>query len=166
MRKAAQITGAALIAAVLVTGCSSSNDDKDDKKSPIAGGQSNAPAGGDGSTASGTYISQAAGSRPVSLVITGDKAAIAGPHLCQGTYSNNMLMLQCSDGNTDRTKGKVTVSDGGKTVTVDWDALSENDTFTRTGDMPTGGVPTGVPTNVPTDLPTGIELPDSAGGIG
>ncbi|WKX71945.1 hypothetical protein [Streptomyces sp. XD-27] len=160
MRKAAQITGAALFAAVLVTGCSSSDDDgKGDKNSPTTGGQSNAPAGGGdtGGTASGLYTAKSGG-QPVNLMINDGKAVLSSPHACTGTYANNMLTLKCVGGNTDRTVGKVTVSDGGKTLKVHWNGLSEDDTFTQVGP-----VPSDMPT-IPTGMPTGI--PDSAGGIG
>ena len=102
--------------------------------------------------------------RRVDPVHQGEKAAlVAGKHTCTGEYAdmgNKMLMLDCADGNTDRTMGSVEASGDGKTLKVSWDALSENDTFTRTtspsdfpSDIPTS-LPSGVPTNLPTNLPS------------
>ncbi|MBB5938085.1 hypothetical protein [Streptomyces zagrosensis] len=158
MRKAATIAGASVLAALLVTGCSSDSSgdkDSDKAKQPPTGAEqqpSDAPAGGDGAKVAGTYVTTGTGGQRMALAVQGKAAVLAGPHACTGTYQQNMLMLKCPDGNTDRTMGKVTTNADGS-LTVDWDALSEDDVFVQTkpGDV---GIP----------IPSG--LPDLGGDLG
>ncbi|OMI39298.1 hypothetical protein [Streptomyces sparsogenes] len=162
MIKAVRIAGAVAAAALLMTGCGSDSDDGGDKpeaskKAPSAE-QSSAPAeGGAGGKVAGAYVSKSGG-EALFLSISGEKAAlVAGKHTCTGEYAemgNKMLMLDCADGNTDRTMGKVTPSADGKTLKVSWDA-GLNDTFTKVT------TPADIPTGFPTDLP-GLE---SVGGV-
>ncbi|MEU1663245.1 hypothetical protein ABZ547_06485 [Streptomyces sparsogenes] len=166
MIKAVRIAGAVAAAALLMTGCGSDSDDGGDKpdasKKAPSSGQSSAPAeGGAGGAVSGAYMSKSGGEAMV-LSISGEKAVlVAGKHTCTGEYAdtgsksgNRMLMLECADGNTDRTMGSVKASEDGKTLTVDWDAV-EPDTFTKVA------TPADIPTNFPTDIP-GLE---SVGGV-
>ncbi|MER5786121.1 hypothetical protein ABT104_31055 [Streptomyces mobaraensis] len=144
MRKAAQITGAALIAAVLMTGCSSGSDDKDGKKDEVkparSAEQSAAPgegAKGDGaedkliSSPGGVYLAQSA-EGPVALTIAAGQAALAsdgGKRTCSGTVSGKSLTLKCSDGGDKRTRGVIEKSDATSMV-VFWEG-GPKETFTR-----------------------------------
>lgn len=164
MKKAANIAGTVAAAALVLTACGSDSDEgtKDTSKDTPSAQESSAPAeGGADSTITGAYLAKT-GSQTLILSISGEKASlIAGKHICNGEYTDTgekMLMFKCADGNTDRTMGKVAPSGDGKTLTVDWDALSENDTFTRTtspSDIPSG-IPTSLPSGLPTDLPKDI----------
>ncbi|MBQ0986309.1 hypothetical protein KBZ10_17680 [Streptomyces sp. F63] len=160
------VAAAAIAAALLLTGCGNGSDGgKDDSKSGLTSGSTagredgstgdgtaagGAPAAGE---VSGTYVAKLDTSEPIVLSITGNKAVLAGPHACSGDYTRDLLMLECPDGNTDRTMGAVTVSDGGKTLKVDWDTLSdaEDDTFTKAASPE--DLPKGLPTELPTELP-------------
>ncbi|MFI0741256.1 hypothetical protein ACH4PU_24735 [Streptomyces sp. NPDC021100] len=147
MRKAAQITGAALIAAVLMTGCSSGSDDKDGKKADAkpeqsagqsaASGQDGGGAKGDGSedkligSPGGAYLAQSA-EGPVALTIVAGQAALAsdgGKRTCSGTLSGKSLTLKCSDGGDKRTRGLIEKSDATSMV-VFWEG-GPKETFTR-----------------------------------
>ncbi|MFI0821404.1 hypothetical protein ACH4TX_33485 [Streptomyces sp. NPDC021098] len=164
MKKAASIAGTVAAAALLLTACGSDSDEgtKDTSKDTPSAQESSAPAeGGADSKITGAYVAKTGG-QTVILSIGGEKATlIAGKHMCTGEYTDTgekMLMFKCADGNTDRTMGKVAPSGDGKTLTVDWDALSENDTFTRTtspSDFPSN-IPTKLPSDIPTDLPTNL----------
>ncbi|MGY0059511.1 hypothetical protein ACWY4P_23655 [Streptomyces sp. LZ34] len=164
MIKAVRIAGAVAAAALLMTGCGSDSDDGGDKpeasKKTPAADQSSAPAeGGAGGKVSGAYVSKSGGEAMI-LSINGDKAGlVAGKHTCSGEYTdtgaaNKMLMLDCADGNTDRTMGSVKASADGKTLTVDWDAV-DPDTFTKVT----------TPADIPTDFPTDIPGLESVGGV-
>ncbi|MET7932464.1 hypothetical protein [Streptomyces sp. NPDC005322] len=168
MKKAVSIAGTVAAAALLLTACGSDSDDskKDTSKDSPSASQPSAPAEGDADgKLTGAYVAKTGG-EAIILSISGAKAGlVAGKHTCTGEYTDSgqkMLMLKCADGNTDRTMGKVTPSADGKTLTVDWDALSENDTFTRTaspGDVPSGvptSFPSGLPSDIPTDLPSAV----------
>ncbi|KUJ65835.1 hypothetical protein ACZ90_42450 [Streptomyces albus subsp. albus] len=172
LRKAAQVTGAALIAAVLVTGCGGDKDDKGGKGliggqqgSSQSGGSTGGSTGGSstggsstggdttstggsstggstGGTPDGSYISQSGG-QARSLYFHGSVVGFA-PKLgtsCTGDYTNQTLKLTCPDGSTDFATGKVTVNDGGSSLTVHWDATGEENTFTKLGGSTTGSVP-------------------------
>ncbi|MER0246943.1 hypothetical protein AAHZ94_34265 [Streptomyces sp. HSW2009] len=176
MRKAATIAGASVLAALLVTGCGSSDGDGDKdgdkaKQTPTGAEQqpSDAPAddAGEGAKVEGTYLTKAAGDGQRLVLVIKDKTAVlAGPRACTGTYQQNTLMLKCADGNTDRTMGKVTPGADGS-LTVDWDALSENDVFLQP--KPGDAIPT--PSGLPTDLGDLGDLGDlddlkNTGGLG
>ncbi|MEU5272820.1 hypothetical protein AB0G77_30675 [Streptomyces hygroscopicus] len=169
MKKAVSMAGAVAAAALLLTACGSDGGDDEKDTSKETSSASSAPAeGGADAKVTGAYVAKS-GDGAVILSISGEKAVlIAGKHTCTGEYTDmggKMLMLKCADGNTDRSAGKVTPSADGKTLTVDWDALAENDTFTKAAspsDLPSGlptsfpsGLPSDIPTNLPTDLPTG-----------
>lgn len=144
MRRTAQFTGAALVAAVLMTGCDSGGDQDGGKKeagapsassSPARGG---APDGKGGSALDGVYAARS-GDGPVGLSVYQGKAALYadnGKRACTGTVGVAKkpvaFTLTCADGNTDRASGKVEHSDG-KTLVVSW-AGGKKDTFSRTGD--------------------------------
>ncbi|MBL1102512.1 hypothetical protein JK363_39085 [Streptomyces sp. 205] len=161
MIKAVSVAGTVAAAALLLTACGSEGDDgkKDTSKdTPSA----SAPAeGGAGAELTGAYVAKS-GNETMMLSISGEKAAlVAGKHTCSGEYTDTgekTLMLKCADGNTDRTSGKVAPSADGKTLTVDWEALSENDTFTKAASPK--DLPSGLPTSMPSGLPTGMpDLP-------
>ncbi|WP_405839354.1 hypothetical protein OG528_16705 [Streptomyces platensis] len=131
MRKAAQIAGAAAIAAMLLSGCGSSggNDsgkDSTPSKSPDA---PSAPEGGDkpadpaafeGAWKSGPKSSQ------LILVVTKGTVAFSNGHkaACLGKVQEmagmTMAALKCTDGDTTRTMGTFKPGADGKTLTVDW----------------------------------------------
>ncbi len=172
MRKAAMIAGASALAALLVTGCGSDGDggeDGDKAKQTPSGAErkpSDAPAEGDGNSTKveGTYLSKDTGNGQRIVLGVKDKTAfLAGPHTCTVTYQQNMLMLTCPDGNTDRTMGKVTTNADGS-LTVDWDALSEDDVLfpAKAGDA----IPT--PSGLPDIQDLGGDLDDlkDSGGLG
>ncbi|MEU8822075.1 hypothetical protein [Streptomyces sp. NPDC048636] len=166
MIKAASLAGTVVAAALLLTACGSDSDDgkKDTSKDTPSASQSSAPAeGGAGAELTGAYVAKS-GNEALVLSISGEKAAlVAGKHTCSGEYTDTgekKLMLKCSDGNADRTMGTVAPSNDGKTLTVDWDALSENDTFTKTASPK--DIPSDIPTSLPSGLPTGMpDLPDN-----
>ncbi|MBC3989284.1 hypothetical protein H8N00_10415 [Streptomyces sp. AC563] len=172
VRKAAMIAGASALAALLVTGCGSDSDgDKDGdkaKQTPSGAEQqpSDAPAEGDGNSAKveGTYLSKDTGNGQRIVLGVKDKTAfLAGPHTCTGAYQQKTLMLKCPDGNTDRTMGKVTTNADGS-LTVDWDALSQDDVLfpAKAGDaIPT---PSGLP-DIP-DLGGDLDDLKNTGGLG
>ncbi|MFI1797659.1 hypothetical protein ACH427_09910 [Streptomyces sp. NPDC020379] len=153
MRKAVQITGAAFIAAVLMTGCGSQSDDKDKSATPPpsaptkpAGPAAQDPAEGTGVTGpvEGTYAAKIDGTG-WGLVISPSMAALAGAgHVCDGTVDHNAkpptLTLKCADGDTLRTQGEIVSADG-KTLVVSWSS-GKKDTFLKTEK---GGAPAGLP---------------------
>ncbi|MEU5420255.1 hypothetical protein ACFY1P_26945 [Streptomyces sp. NPDC001407] len=155
MRKAVQITGAAVIAAVLMTGCSSQSDDKDKNISATPPASAPAkpadpaaqdPAKGTGVTGpvDGTYAAKIDGTG-WGLVVSSTMAALAGAgHVCNGTVDHNAkpptLTLKCADGDTLRTQGKIVSADG-KALVVSWSS-GKKDTFLKTEK---GGAPAGLP---------------------
>ncbi|MEV4440480.1 hypothetical protein AB0K09_15935 [Streptomyces sp. NPDC049577] len=158
MRNAVQITGAALLAAVLMTGCSSSSgDDKNVGQDTTAPAKqpttpaSSAPAVPAGSV-DGAYAAQT-GEGPVGLSLVGGKAAVAsegGKRLCNGTNHGTSIDVKCPDGSTKRTKGTIEKAEG-TTLVVAWEG-GPKDTFTRKGDAPK------LPDTA--KLPDGAKLPD------
>ncbi|MFC0600615.1 hypothetical protein [Streptomyces palmae] len=180
LRKAAQVTGAALIAAVLVTGCGGGKGDKggkgliggqqgsgqtDSGKSAATGGDSGDSTGGStatstggsstggttgggstGGTPDGSYVSQSGG-QTRSFYFHGSVVGFAPKFgtSCTGSYSAPTVTLTCPDGSTDWNSGKVTVNNGGESVTVRWDASGQEDTFTKLGGSNAGGLPTPPP---------------------
>ncbi|MCD9144966.1 hypothetical protein [Streptomyces albireticuli] len=145
MRRAAQFTGAALVAAVLMTGCGSGGDKDGGKKEAGAPSAAPSPPAGDGasggkggSALDGVYAARS-GDGPVGLSVYQGKAALyadSGKRACTGTVGVDKkpvtFTLTCADGNTDRASGKVDQADG-KTLVVSW-ADGRKDTFSRTGD--------------------------------
>ncbi|WP_190131273.1 hypothetical protein [Streptomyces mashuensis] len=161
MRKAAQITGAALVAAVLMTGCSSGSDDKKNKGDatpPPAPSATAAPTqGGSGAAGAtdGGYAAQTADGL-VGLSLSAGTATLVsdgGKHLCTGTVRGKSIDLKCPDGSTKRTMGLIEKSDATSMV-VFWEG-GDRETFVKkadAGQLPTA-LPSALPSNLPTDLP-------------
>ncbi|MFF5126940.1 hypothetical protein ACFY41_08335 [Streptomyces syringium] len=139
MRTAAQCTGAAFIAAVLLTGCGGGGDGKaDDKPSARASGSSTPAGNGASGSLDGVYAAAPSADGALGLSLTHGRAALyadGGKRVCTGTVGEGAgpvtLTLTCGDGNTDRTRGTVE-RPGGRTVVVSWES-GKKDTFTRTG---------------------------------
>ncbi|MFC6067570.1 hypothetical protein [Streptomyces ochraceiscleroticus] len=128
MRKAAQIAGAAAIAAMLLSGCGSSSEgDEESKPSQSADGADKPASGIDGAwqskSANGT----------VTLAVIGESATLStGKTACQGTVQDmgtTMLALKCSDGDDTRSMG--TVKQTGDKLTVSW-KNGPTEEFTKT----------------------------------
>ncbi|MDF3293191.1 hypothetical protein [Streptomyces silvisoli] len=139
MRNAARITGAAIVAAVLVSGCGSSkNDGKQSDATPSATASQAAPsASAPVVRLDGTWAGDNADGVK-SLTVVGDKAAIAGKTVCAGATvvvgGQTLLHLKCADHSTDHANGVVTPGSDGKTLSVNWG--SSTDTFSRTATKP------------------------------
>ncbi|WP_399089096.1 hypothetical protein ACGH2B_15540 [Streptomyces sp. BBFR2] len=127
MRKAAQIAGAAALAAMLLSGCgSSSSEDKP------ATPESSAPSAPDaGSKPSGDAALEGAwetkeGGDPLILVFKNGTAALSRGHEagCLGKVESmaglSMVALKCTDGDTSRTMGRLKPGADGKSLTVTW----------------------------------------------
>ncbi|MEU8996942.1 hypothetical protein [Streptomyces caniferus] len=130
MRKAAQIAGAAAIAAMLLSGCGSSGDTGTDSKpskspdaAPSTPGDPDKPAGA--GAVEGAWKAGSAGS-PQVLVISKGTVAFSNGHkaACLGKVQEmagmTMAALKCTDGDTTRTMGTLKPGADGKTLTVDW----------------------------------------------
>ncbi|GAA0452583.1 hypothetical protein ACFQ2B_13730 [Streptomyces stramineus] len=160
MRKAVQITGAAIFAAVLMTGCSSEGDDKpsDPKQStPPAADQQKPgekPADTPGSSGPVTPATLNGGwgnkgqlvDKSLLILSFADKTAmLSGKSACAGKVDYDAkpvtLTFNCKDGSTDYAKGTVKSVDG-KTLVVSW-ASGKEDTFTKT--VGSDGKVTGIP---------------------
>ncbi|MFF9480899.1 hypothetical protein [Streptomyces sp. NPDC014733] len=127
MRKAAQIAGAAALAAMLLSGCGSSGSSEDEP----AGGKpaSSAPDAG-GKPAEGTAVEGAweteEGGEPLILVFKNGTAALSRGHKagCLGKVQQmggmSMVALKCTDGDTSRTMGTLRPAADGKSLTVSW----------------------------------------------
>ncbi|WP_338931600.1 hypothetical protein WEB32_15615 [Streptomyces netropsis] len=159
MRKAAQITGAALIAAVLMTGCSSESDGGKEKDKetgatapasgkPGAGGGSAEPGAGDPAKLNGMWNRQKGNDIVrVTIMDTTAISASAGA-VCSGPATTSgataKLDLKCNASDNTRAKGTATLSADGKKLTVSWDNGPTED-FTKDPikvDMPKIDVPT------------------------
>ncbi|WP_328378084.1 hypothetical protein OG372_20250 [Streptomyces sp. NBC_01020] len=139
------IAVAGLAAALVMSGCSSSDSKSSDASNDQGkGANTAAPApssssggGADGAGAKagdieGSWIAMTGG-KSTALVIQGKQAAIAGQHVCTGVVAamgKQMLTLKCPDGNNDRTMGTIDSSDG-NIMKVSWEA-GIKDTFRRT----------------------------------
>ncbi|GGY09070.1 hypothetical protein [Streptomyces hiroshimensis] len=172
MRKAVQITGAALCAAVLMTGCSSSSDGgkKDDK--PVGGATptSQAPAEQPSSPAADAKRATAAelaggwsnggklaDKSIVILVFTQNTVTLSGKTACSGTLVDNaqpatITIKHCQDGSKDYTTGTIKDFDG-KSFTVAWASGKEEKMIKTVG---SDGKPAG--------LPDGIQIPAKPAG--
>jgi hypothetical protein len=128
VRKAAQIAGAAAIAAMLLSGCGSSggNDsgkDSTPSKSPDAPSTPDKPA--DPAAFEGAWKSGPKSSQLI-LVVTKGTVAFSNGHkaACLGKVQQmagmTMAALKCTDGDTTRTMGTLKPGADGKTLTVDW----------------------------------------------
>ncbi|MFH8789652.1 hypothetical protein [Streptomyces roseoverticillatus] len=171
MRKAVQITGAALCAAVLMTGCSSSSDGgkKDDK--PVGGATptSQAPAeqpsspaadAGQRATAAGLAGGWSNNGKLTdkSLVILSfaqNTVMVSGKTACSGTLVDTsqpatITIKRCQDGSTDYSTGTIKDFDG-KSFTVVW-ASGKQDKMSKA--VGSDGKPTGVAGGIAGGLPT------------
>ncbi|MEU8915931.1 MULTISPECIES: hypothetical protein [Streptomyces] len=132
MRKAAQIAGAAAIAAMLLSGCGSSGGNEtgnDSKPSKSPDAAPSTPGGAD-KPASPAAVEGAWKSGPTSnqliLVITKGTVAFSNGHkaACLGKVQEmagmTMAAVKCTDGDTTRTMGTLKPGADGKTLTVDW----------------------------------------------
>ncbi|WP_053925051.1 hypothetical protein [Streptomyces chattanoogensis] len=130
MRKAAQIAGAAAVAAMLLSGCGSSGDKGSDSapsKAPESGPST--PGGGDkapgGKAFEGPWKAGSADS-PLVLVVSHGTVAFAEGHktACMGKVQEMggtaMAVLTCSKGDDSRTMGTLRPGSDGKTMTVEW----------------------------------------------
>ncbi|MFF7731052.1 hypothetical protein [Streptomyces sp. NPDC008001] len=171
MRKAVQITGAALCAAVLMTGCSSGSDGgkKDDKPAAGTTPASQAPAeqpsspaadaGGQRATAATlaggwTNGGKLADQTIVIMSFAGNTVMLSGKTACSGTLVDNsqpatVTIKHCQDGSKDYTTGTIKGFDG-KSFTVAW-ASGKTEKMTKT--VGSDGKPTGVPGGIAGGLP-------------
>ncbi|MGW6270535.1 hypothetical protein [Streptomyces sp. NPDC055060] len=157
---------AGLVAALVLTGCSSDGGDGGDGgKDKGSAGASAGADGSDGSDASdgsgkpdegadsgaeeggseGSWVATAGGN-PLALVIAGKQATLLGENvLCSGTAGADTIRLKCAKGDSDRTEGTVESVDG-TSMTVSWKGAGK-DQFTRTkgGKLPEGLPTAGIP---------------------
>ncbi|MEW1922665.1 hypothetical protein [Streptomyces sp. NPDC088360] len=155
---------AGLVAALVLTGCSSDGGDGEDAGKDKDKGSAGSSAGADGSDGSdtpdeggadsgakdggseGSWVATAGGN-PLALVIAGEKATLLGENvLCSGTAAGETIKLKCAKGDSDRTEGTVE-SVNGTSMTVAWQGAGK-DQFTRTkgGKLPEGLPTAGLPT--------------------
>ncbi|PJN07139.1 hypothetical protein CG723_35520 [Streptomyces sp. CB01635] len=152
---------AGVVAALVITGCSSDNGDGGDggksKETPQAsatastgGDTSGSGSGGKSGSLQGSWVTTSQG-KSVALLISGKKVALVGEHVCSGTAGDEMgmqmLTLKCADGNTDRNMGQVKSVDA-TTLKVSWEGFGD-DTFRKTdnGKLPSGFPTMGLPTS-------------------
>ena len=141
MRKAAQIAGAAAVAALLLSGCGSGGDTgggakKSESPSPSAS-SAGQPSGGDVSVASleGGWTTNALHADKGLLILSVSKheAVLIGKKSCGGKVVDGeplKLAFKCTDGDTEHAAGTVQ-SLQGKKLTVRW-ASGKESVFTRT----------------------------------
>ncbi|WP_371527991.1 hypothetical protein OG302_19780 [Streptomyces sp. NBC_01283] len=148
---------AGLVAALVLTGCSSDGGDGGDEGkdkgsagssagTPDEGGaDSGADSGAKDGSSEGSWVATADGN-PLALVIAGKQATLLGENvLCSGTASAETIRLKCAKGDSDRTEGTVE-SVNGTSMTVSWQGAGK-DQFTRTkgGKLPDGLPTAGIP---------------------
>lgn len=156
---------AGLVAALVLTGCSSDGDDGGDEGKDKSSAESSAGAHGSGESggsdeggdeggsdsgakdgsSEGSWVTTADGS-PLALAITGKAATLIGENvLCSGTAGDDTIRLKCVKGESDRTEGKVE-SVNGTSMTVSWTGAGK-DQFTKTegGKLPEGLPTAGIP---------------------
>ncbi|MEV5507753.1 hypothetical protein [Streptomyces orinoci] len=160
MRKAAQITGAAVIAAVLMTGCSKSSDGGDKKADGSASASaqpaqqqpsSQAPAQDKstdfniadlkGAWAKGKLLDNSL----VIVSISGNYAAVsAGKEACSGKLAETRpitMDLKCQPAGGEYSKGTIKRYDG-KSITVAWASGKEDVLEKKVSDgKPVNGLP-------------------------
>ncbi|MET9291539.1 hypothetical protein [Streptomyces sp. NPDC003077] len=162
MRNAAPIAGAAVAAALLLSGCGGTGDGAGTGK--VASGSPEASRSGDGegkdadqafqgaweAGTDGTKVILVVAERTASLSV-GRKTA------CLGTVEGRTVTVRCSNGDTTRTTGTLEPGNDSKSLTVAWKD-GPTDAFTRS---PAGGIklPSGAPTSLPSEVPT--TLPSS-----
>ncbi|MFH8366311.1 hypothetical protein [Streptomyces sp. NPDC018031] len=165
MRQAARITGAALFAAVLMTGCSSSDDDGKGEGTASKAPAADVPASGDAgkgvgaSDLEGGWATDATHTDQGLLILSvqGGTATLLGKTSCTGKVEDSRpvkLTLACKDGSSDRSDGSVVRGDA-ESLTISWGSGKES-TFKRT--VTPDGKPK-LPSGLPTDLPTDLDLP-------
>ncbi|MEU6330262.1 hypothetical protein ABZ851_23730 [Streptomyces sp. NPDC047049] len=159
MRKAAQIAGAAAIAAMLLSGCGSSGDNgSDSKPSKTPQAAPSTPGGADKSGGAGSVEGAwKAGTKssPLILVISKGTVAFSNGHkaACLGKVQEmagmTMAAVKCTDKDTTRTMGTLKPAADGKTLTVDWKNgptekyTKSSDGSVKVPDMPQ--LPSGMP---------------------
>ncbi|ARF56023.1 hypothetical protein [Streptomyces gilvosporeus] len=132
MRKAAQIVGAAAVAAMLLSGCGSSGDKGADKgsdsapsKAPESGASTPGGQATGGKALDGAWKAGSAQS-PLVLVVAHGTVALADGHktACMGKVQEmagmTMAALKCTKGDNSRTMGTLKPGADGKTLTVHW----------------------------------------------
>ncbi|MEU2868932.1 hypothetical protein ABZ769_06965 [Streptomyces olivoreticuli] len=147
MRKAVQITGAAVIAAVLMTGCSSqSNDEKKPGNAtpPAAAPEKPADPAAQVPAKSGNVKAadlkggwskgKLTDKSLLILSFSGNMVMLSGKTACSGTVADTaqpatINITHCQDGSTEYTKGTIKSADA-KTLTVAW-ASGKEDTLTK-----------------------------------
>ncbi|MFI1969431.1 hypothetical protein BLA24_14380 [Streptomyces cinnamoneus] len=169
MRKAVQITGAALIAAVLMTGCSKSSDDKggdkgketgatapaDPAKQPSGAPAADKPANVKAADLSGGWSKGKLSDQSLLILsFASNTVMLSGKTACSGKVNDTaqpvtLDITHCQDGSTEYGKGTVKSFDG-KSLTISW-ASGKEDTLTKTvgADGKPAGLPAGLPTNIP-----------------
>ncbi|MGB8942854.1 MAG: hypothetical protein WCD21_21825 [Streptomyces sp.] len=152
---------AGLVAALVLTGCSSDGGDGGDEGkdkgsagssagTPDEGGadsdaDSGADSGAEEGSSEGSWVATADGN-PLALVIAGKQATLLGENvLCSGTAGAETIRLKCAKGDSGRTEGTVE-SVNGTSMTVSWQGAGK-DQFTRTkgGKLPDGLPTAGIP---------------------
>ncbi|MGW5866320.1 hypothetical protein ACWFRJ_29515 [Streptomyces sp. NPDC055239] len=147
---------AGLVAALVLTGCSSDGGDGGDGGNGGDAGKdkssAGASAGSDGSDApdeggakdgssEGSWVATADGN-PLALVIAGKQATLLGENvLCSGTAGGEKVTLKCAKGDSGRTEGTIESVDK-TSMTVSWQGAGK-DQFRRTEG---GKLPEGLPT--------------------
>ncbi|MFJ4922298.1 hypothetical protein [Streptomyces sp. NPDC088725] len=164
----ASVAAAGLAAALALTGCGggdSGNDGADKAGSSAAADTSpgtaadatpsaGAPASGSGPVSEtaeakrieGAWKGLTDGGTVALSVLEGKAVLIADQHVCSGSVQDMgepMLVLTCSDGNTDRAMGAIESNDG-KTLVLSWGA--KKDTLKKADPAK---LPGGLPTNFP-----------------
>ncbi|MGW6020994.1 hypothetical protein [Streptomyces sp. NPDC055099] len=151
---------AGLVAALVLTGCSSDGGDGGDEgkdkgsagssagadgsETPDEGtdaGAGDAGSGAEEGGSEGSWVATADGN-PLALVIAGKQATLLGENvLCSGTAAGDAIKLKCAKGDSKRTEGTVE-SVNETSMTVSWQGAGQ-DQFTRTKG---GKLPEGLPT--------------------
>ncbi|MET7699910.1 hypothetical protein [Streptomyces sp. NPDC005485] len=154
------LTAAGVVAALVLTGCSSDGDSGGDGDSgntsatPTAtetaatgGGSGSGETSGAKGTLEGSWLATTDG-KAVALMVTGKKAAVftTGGTVCSGTAGKEsgmqMIRLKCADGSDDRATGMVD-SVSATTLKITWSGGAGKETYTKSE---TGTLPTGLPT--------------------
>ncbi|OWA08084.1 hypothetical protein B9W62_17450 [Streptomyces sp. CS113] len=110
-------------------------------------GGGGSPSAGAAGKLEGSWLATTDG-QAVALMVTGDKAALfaTGGTVCSGTTQETSgtrtIHLKCTDGNDDRTTGKVGAVDA-TSLTVAWEGELGEETYTRSEG---GSLPPGLPT--------------------
>ncbi|MEU8730629.1 hypothetical protein AB0C68_14800 [Streptomyces tendae] len=110
-------------------------------------GGGGSPSAGAAGELEGSWLATTDG-QAVALMVTGDKAALfaTGGTVCSGTTQETSgtrtIHLKCTDGNDDRTTGKVGAVDA-TSLTVAWEGELGEETYTRSEG---GSLPPGLPT--------------------